>query len=158
MNDTPTKAGLQGIGQQLSYPLDHDTQRILEQSLSIQAFPVGAIFLSAVSTDPSILLGYGTWSAIGAGKMLVGIDSGDADFDTLGETGGEKEHTLTISEMPSHDHSAGGSVPRGATGGTLANGWGGSSTNQNTMEAEGGDAPHNNMPPYLVVSIWQRIS
>lgn len=69
-----------------------------------QAYPVGSIFLSVVSTDPATLLGYGTWSAIGAGKMLVGFDSGDADFDTLEETGGAKTVALTEGQMPSHTH------------------------------------------------------
>jgi len=54
------------------------------------AWPVGSIFLSVVSTSPATLLGYGTWSAIGAGRVLVGLDSGDADFDVVEETGGAK--------------------------------------------------------------------
>ncbi len=54
------------------------------------AWPVGSIFISAVSTNPATLLGFGTWSAVGAGRVLVGQDTGDADFDVLGETGGAK--------------------------------------------------------------------
>lgn len=68
------------------------------------AWPVGSVFISVVSTNPATLLGFGTWVAIAAGRMLVGFDSGDADFDTLEETGGAKTHTLTTGEMPSHTH------------------------------------------------------
>lgn len=80
------------------------TQEIADAIATVQAFPVGSIFLSVVSTDPATLLGYGTWSAIGAGKMLVGLDSGDADFDTLEETGGAKTVALTEGQMPTHTH------------------------------------------------------
>lgn len=60
-----------------------------------EPFKIGAVFISVVSTNPATLLGYGTWSAIGAGRVLVGLDSGDANFDTVEETGGAK--TVAIS-------------------------------------------------------------
>ena len=69
-----------------------------------QAFPVGSVFLAVVSTNPATLLGYGTWAAIAAGRMLVGLDSGDTDFDTVEETGGAKTVTLTSAQMPAHTH------------------------------------------------------
>ena len=84
------------------------------------AFPVGAIFIAAVSTDPATLLGYGTWAAFGAGRVLVGRDAGDADFDTAEEVGGAKtkaisahagaavashaSHTHTYTDVPNHTH------------------------------------------------------
>ena len=68
------------------------------------AFPVGSVFISVVSTNPGTLLGYGTWSAIGAGRVLVGIDAGDTDFDVVEETGGAKTHTLTVAQTPAHGH------------------------------------------------------
>lgn len=55
-----------------------------------QAWPVGSIFLSMVDTSPADLLGYGTWVNIGAGRVLIGLDDSDPDFDALAETGGSK--------------------------------------------------------------------
>ena len=72
-----------------------------------EAFPVGSVFLSVVSTNPATLLGYGTWSAIAAGKMLVGLDSGDADFDTAEETGGAKTKTIAQANLPNISVGAG---------------------------------------------------
>lgn len=57
---------------------------------SSQAFPVGSVFIAVVSTNPATLLGYGTWSAFGAGRVMVGFDSGQTEFDTVEETGGAK--------------------------------------------------------------------
>ena len=73
-------------------------------SSAAAAWPVGSVFISTVSTNPATLLGFGTWAAFGAGRVMVGLDSGDIDFDTEEETGGAKTHTLTSAEMPSHTH------------------------------------------------------
>ena len=65
-------------------------------------YPVGSIYINAaVSTNPGTLLGFGTWVAFGAGKVPVGIDSSDTDFDTVEETGGGKTASTTL---PNHVH------------------------------------------------------
>ena len=121
-------------------------------------WPVGSVFLSVVSTNPATLLGFGTWSQIAGGRMLVGQTGSDVDFDTAEETGGEKTHTLTTQEIPAHTHSQ--TAPTSASGGSVrfatdtnANG---AVTDVNATGSAGGGGAHNNMPPYLVVYVWKR--
>lgn len=90
------------------------------------------------------------------GKVVVGLDGNDTDFNTIGKTGGEKTHTLTIDEMPSHNHflydAAGGSVQfpaytakdNGTTGATTTNGY------ASLTGISGSSQPHNNLQPYQV--------
>jgi len=91
-------------------------------------YPVGSVYINAdVGTDPSTLLGFGTWSAIGAGRVLVGQDVGDPLFDALGDTGGSKDATLvshshtgsgtTGTTSISHTHTFSGSATTGEAGG-----------------------------------------
>ena len=64
------------------------------------AYPVGSIYMNASNaTNPGSLLGFGSWSSFGAGRVLVGIDSSDTDFDGAEETGGSKTHALTTGEF-----------------------------------------------------------
>jgi microcystin-dependent protein len=73
-------------------------------AMALASWPVGSIFISTVATDPATLLGGGTWVAFGTGRVLVGIDAGQTEFDTVLETGGAKTHTLTTAEIPVHAH------------------------------------------------------
>ena len=125
-----------------------------------EAFPVGSVFISVVDTNPGTLLGYGTWSAFAAGRVLVGLDAGDPDFDTVEETGGAKTHTLTTAEMPAHVH--GEQAPTSASSGAMkfgidTNASGTQAAGLDTASAGGGGA-HNNLQPYVVVYMWKRTS
>jgi hypothetical protein len=118
-------------------------------------YPVGSIYTNAIDdTNPGTLLGFGTWTAFGAGKVMVGLDSGDGDFNTAEETGGEKTHTLTVDEMPAHAHTIGyfQKMDWGSYNNTsqLTPG-----TNSSSGSA-GGDSAHNNLQPYIVVYMWKR--
>lgn len=134
-------------------------------------YPVGSVYSNATdATNPGTLLGFGTWVAFGAGKVMVGINSGDADFNTPEETGGAKTHTLTSAEMPSHTHIQNAHIHslhqgNGAVGSgnysapevnaAYLNNYETNATtavNQNT----GGDGAHNNLQPYIVVYMWKR--
>ena len=118
------------------------------------AYPVGAIYLSVTDANPAALFG-GTWERIG-GRFLLGADSTHA----AGSTGGEASHTLTIDEMPRHNHevdnlnASGNATPFMTVQAQAKTGHGG---NVQTMYAGGGKA-HNNMPPYLAVYMWKRVS
>ena len=124
-------------------------------------YPVGSIYINATnSTNPATLLGFGTWAAFGAGRVMVGLNSGDTDFDTAEETGGAKTHTLTTNEMPSHTH--GGIYPSGSRGSfteafDVDNPQDGfDKGNEKFTTSTGGGAAHNNLQPYIVVYMWKR--
>lgn len=69
-------------------------------------YPVGTIYINAsVDTNPGTLFGFGTWELFGAGRVIVGKNASDGDFNTLEKTGGAKTHTLSEAELPSHAHS-----------------------------------------------------
>lgn len=124
--------------------------------------PVGFVVTLGVSTNPATLYGFGTWSRI-QGRVVVGVSDSDSDFD-LNDTGGEKTHTLTIDEMPSHNHSntnsSGGQVlARGSNGtgsGDLATSGGRSINSAGTGSSTGGGEAHNNLQPYISKYVWER--
>lgn len=137
--------------------------------------PVGSIYINAgVSTNPATLLGFGTWTAFGAGRVMVGLDSGDTDFDTLEETGGTKDaiipthnHTATSSVSdPGHNHTFTryGSLQGGTGGstfwvGTASDNTGSATTgiSVTTTTANAGEsATAKNLQPYITVYMWKR--
>lgn len=70
----------------------------------MKVYPIGCIYTSTVSTNPATVFGFGTWVAFGSGKVLVGLNGSDADFDTSEETGGAKTATLSGANLPAHAH------------------------------------------------------
>ena len=72
-------------------------------NLFLKMYPVGSIYVTNESANPGSIFG-GTWVAFGAGRTIVGVDSTQTEFATVGKTGGEKTHTLTLNEIPSHNH------------------------------------------------------
>jgi hypothetical protein len=138
-------------------------------------YPVGSIYTNAaVSTNPATLLGFGTWTAFGAGKVLVGLDSGDAAFDTLGETGGSKDaivvsHSHTASSSvsdPGHNHTIGFQNytidSNAGSAGLVRQGTSNTSTQttgisvSTSVSTTGSSATNANLPPYIVVYMWRR--
>lgn len=71
---------------------------------AVNAWPVGSIFMNITPTSPAALLGGGTWVRWGKGRVPVSLDEDQTEFDTSEETGGAKTHTITVAELPAHDH------------------------------------------------------
>ena len=129
-------------------------------------YPVGAIFttVTAYANSAAVVAAIGgtTWVAFAAGKMLIGLDSGDTDFDTVEQTGGAKTHTLSTDEMPSHNHSNGSYTKLGISNGSNTTQGVDSSSGElnliNTadIQATGGGTAHSIMNPYIAVYMWKR--
>jgi hypothetical protein len=135
-------------------------------------YPVGSVYTNAsVSTNPGTLLGFGTWTAFGAGRVPVGFDSGNALFDSAEETGGSADaitvshtHTATVTD-PGHLHTDNGAQ---LTFGTTSGPDSGQSWNasHNTGSATtgisvaisttGSSGTNANYQPYITVYMWKR--
>lgn len=137
--------------------------------LGVELYEVGDIFLNMSGKNPGLRF-KGTWELIAQGRTLVGVDTTDSDFNTVGKTGGSKTHTLTVAELASHYHPLQGvygsdansanwesfieSYPQGGTRGSGPRGNFATVPIQNT----GGGQAHNNLQPYLTTYIWERVS
>lgn len=155
-------------------------------------YPVGSVYISINSTEPSILFG-GVWQRI-EGRFLLAC----SDSHPQGETGGAEQVTLTLSQAPSHTHTRGTMEISGTatfTAGGESQCWGGGSGAFESLpiyghgffniggggnlgadpkirgwdftasrnwtgetSSQGGNQPHENMPPYLSVYMWYRVS
>lgn len=129
----------------------------LTKQLFLLMHRVGDIIFSTSDENPSTIYG-GTWVAWGKGQVPVGVDASDSDFNTVEKTGGEKEHTLTVDEMPSHKHDFGQQF---ATTSSLSGEYGYymiAGTQTDVIKNTGGNQPHNNLQPYITCYMWKRIA
>ena len=142
----------------------------------LSAWPVGSVFATTSAVDPATLLGGGTWVPFAAGRVLVGLQPSDPDFDVVGEVGGAKAVALAVNEMPTHTHVQ---TPHShiltsrTSGAGVASSYEHGALDVTSTEAEavkptaaatavnlatGGGAAHQNMPPYVVVYMWERVA
>ena len=128
-------------------------------SLANLFFPIRKVVIFNDNDDHSNYLGF-TWERTAVGKVLVGYDNNDTDFNTIGKIGGEKTHTLTIDEMPSHNHDIKyASNDTGFGDNYFTAGKKSSySTSSIPINNTGGGQSHNNLQPYQVVAYWKRIA
>ena len=139
-------------------------------------YPVGSVYTNAsVSTNPATLLGFGTWTAFGAGRVPVGFDSGNALFDSAEETGGNADaitvthtHTATTTSTDSgHAHTDNGAAGVfGTTSGpdSVQNFTGSHTTSTatanitstTTVASAGSSGINANYQPYITVYMWKR--
>lgn len=153
-----------------------------------QIYPIGAIYMSTVSTNPATLFKIGNWEALPAGRVLLaqGTSTWGVNY-SAGSTGGEDKHTLTVSESAPHNHtgnattsgsththaltmrashgkSGNGGVPRFGDGDVWSDyktqnlSAAGEHSHAITINNSGGGQAHNNMQPYLSVYMWKRTS
>ena len=133
-------------------------------------YPVGSLYYnSSVTTNPATLLGFGTWTAFGAGRVPVGYNASNTLFDALEETGGSADaivvsHTHTITD-PGHLHTAATGTTAGAqfqSGNLGTPKEGSASTNTSTavtgitIDTTGSSGTNANYQPYITVAIWKR--
>lgn len=127
----------------------------LFKNVLLASHPVGSIFITTDgSFDPHAKWG-GTWQLL-QDSFLVGA----GNTYTLGDTGGEATHTLTVAELPPHSHPVniytGSGSSSGGTSAYGSNNRGGSQyTAYGDTSAQLG-SPHNNLPPYTAVNMWLR--
>ena len=131
-------------------------------------YPVGTIFITTSSTNPGTYLTGTTWAAYGEGRVLVGLDSGDADFNSPGETGGTSTHAITTAQLPSHAHNikqfpgynqSGGVWLSFLTGryNALPIRRGGGQANYYRGSGDtGSSSAHSILQPYIVNYVWIR--
>ena len=149
------------------------TNKENSNNVFLKTYPVGSIYISTSSTNPSAIYG-GTWERYGQGKTLVGLNESETEFSEVNKMGGEKTHTLSEMEMPAHNHKFYYSTDglntwtyagAGKDGSYTSDSYLGFSNSVSAFDSynvmignTGGSQPHNNLQPYITVYMWKRVS
>ena len=145
-----------------------DVQELIDESITeakLSIYPVGSIYITTNEQNPGAYIG-GTWERYGQGRTLVGAGTGTDSNNvqrvfTINSTGGEYQHKLTTSEMPSHTHGINSAGQAGSTAWGYAIAWDGKATietSSSRISNTGGGQYHNNIQPYIVTYMWRRVS
>lgn len=127
-------------------------------------YPIGSLYFNINNINPTAYFG-GTWELYSKGQVLIGVDPDDTDFNEAGKNGGENTVTLSINNLPSHNHAirrvdSGGAYDssngiarvRARTNTDSGTSWG------LTTSSVGGSAAHYNQMPYITCYIWRRVN
>ena len=166
-NETDLDNAYAKVTDENEYVTVKDVQKMLDENL-LKQYPIGSIYITTNEQNPSEYIG-GEWESYGEGRTIVGAGTGTDENNVkkvfeVNQTGGEYQHTLTVNEMPSHNHAISSatlwawnsSYPFNSSemGGTKSR-WNAKSISTDTR---GGSQAHNNIQPYVVTYIWKRIS
>lgn len=123
-------------------------------------YPVGIVIDFSVNTNPNTIFTGTTWDRFAGGKVTVGFLSGDADFGTIGQTGGKKGHKMTLGNLIEHDHEylywfPGGDDMDGMSNDSTTDT---SESRKTTKTGNADPTPIPTLPPYVVTAKWVRIT
>ncbi len=126
----------------------------------LQRWQIGDVYTTTVATNPATTLGYGTWSAFGEGRVLIGAGTGNDGVSAVqfnaGVAGGEYNHSLTSGENGPHVHTGNMGDLGGFGGGWPDSNAAGPQVDIYTTNSSGLGTGHNNIQPYKVVYYWER--
>lgn len=164
---------------------DYITVESIKAMIFDEAHPVGSLMFTVDSRNPAEYL-QGTWVAWGGGRVPVGVNTSDSNFNTVEKTGGASTVALTTSQMPSHTHSCSNGLTTSSSAqsiginysevsasgyfskGQSSNNYGstnsgtrktnlyGNFSHSHTIGNTGSGTAHNNLQPYITCYIWKR--
>ena len=141
-------------------PYNAETFTAMQNKLLDSIYPIGRGFIDFTDTDYSNYLGF-TWERELVGLTPIGYNSNDEDFNVIGKTLGEKNHQLTVDELPEFKPTALVDTQTGNVTGSsivyrpVTDGiWYGA----DMFQTIGGNQPHNIIQPSKVVAYWKRVA
>lgn len=132
-------------------------------SLLDLVYPVGSIFMTVNNINPASYIENTSWVLWGSGRVPVGVDTSQTEFNIVEKTGGEKTHTLTENEIPAHIHTVHDTypvvqAPIGVVGGSnYIHKIDEVDSLLRTTSSVGSGESHNNLQPYITCYMWKRV-
>ncbi len=142
----------------MAYGFNDDKSKV---DILSAVYPVGSIYMSVNNVNPGELFG-GVWTVWGAGRVPVGVNTSDTNFNTVEKTGGASTHALTVAQLPKHRHSyqfapsASVSGLKQGTGSQMEPLMAYQDVQTNATDYTGSGNPHNNLQPYITCYMWKR--